>query len=220
MDDDSGSAERAFQDLAAEVNVTRRAVQALQAAWNKNPPADITETLGHLLARLNRVNEQLAAIEQHPALRLAPVSYTQQIRAGGEKIVSDAVQRLDHATRAAIAERSELAAMIGAMRGKRRQWKWLGWTAAVALMLGLILSPVLAGTLPFGWNGQVAAFVMRKDRWNAGIALMQASNPSGWEVLSSEINLSIANHAALSACREAAAKTKKEQRCSVVVSAP
>ena len=39
-------------------------------------------------------------------------------------------------------------------------------------------------------------------------------------MLAAEINLAEANHDALSACREAAVKTKKEQHCSIVVPAP
>jgi hypothetical protein len=46
------------------------------------------------------------------------------------------------------------------------------------------------------------------------------SNPAGWETLAAEINVAEANHDALSTCRESAARTKKEQHCSIVVPAP
>ena len=49
---------------------------------------------------------------------------------------------------------------------------------------------------------------------------MQSTNPMGWATLAAEINLVEPNHAALTACREAAARTKKEQRCAIVVLAP
>jgi hypothetical protein len=61
---------------------------------------------------------------------------------------------------------------------------------------------------------------MRADRWNAGQALMKSANPTGWATLAAEMNLAQANHDRLSACREAAQKSKKEQHCSVVVPAP
>jgi uncharacterized protein DUF6118 len=48
---------------------------------------------------------------------------------------------------------------------------------------------------------------------------MNSTNPAGWATLAAEINLVEPNHAALSACREAAARTKKEQRCVIVVPA-
>jgi len=51
-------------------------------------------------------------------------------------------------------------------------------------------------------------------------AYMESTNPTGWTTLAAEINLAEANHDALSACRETAARTKKEQRCMIVVPAP
>jgi hypothetical protein len=49
---------------------------------------------------------------------------------------------------------------------------------------------------------------------------MKSSNPAGWETLAAEMNLAEANHDALTACRETAGRTKKEQHCSIVVPAP
>ena len=49
---------------------------------------------------------------------------------------------------------------------------------------------------------------------------MKSTNPAGWETLAAEMNLAEVNHDALSTCREASEKTKKEQRCVIVVPAP
>ena len=49
---------------------------------------------------------------------------------------------------------------------------------------------------------------------------MRAHHPEAWRDLESAAALLGPNIAALAACREAAAKTKKEQRCTVVVPAP
>ena len=92
-------------------------------------------------------------------------------------------------------------------------------TAGAALLIGLSASPFAARLLPFGWDAEVAASVLRADRWQAGQALMESANPAGWETLAAEINLAEANHDALTTCREAAEKTKKEQYCVIVVPA-
>ena len=117
-------------------------------------------------------------------------------------------------------ERRELAAMIGTMRGKWQQWKWLAWTGLGAFFFGFLISPLCARGLPFGWDGHVAAFIMSADRWDAGSALMQAQNPDAWRGLTDDFNLVKNNQAALAACRDAAAKSKKEQHCSIVVPVP
>jgi len=88
------------------------------------------------------------------------------------------------------------------------------------LVVGLLLSPFAARLLPFGWDAGVAAAILHADRWSAGQALMKSTNPTGWATLAAEINLAETNHDALSACRDAAARTKKEQRCTIVVLAP
>ena len=55
---------------------------------------------------------------------------------------------------------------------------------------------------------------MNADRWDAGSALMKAQNPEAWNVLMAVGKLTADNSAALAACRDAAAKTKRKQRCS------
>jgi hypothetical protein len=66
----------------------------------------------------------------------------------------------------------------------------------------------------------VAAFIMKADRWHAGGALMAAQSPEAWRDLESAASLLLPNKAALAACRDAAAKTRKEQHCVLVVPAP
>jgi hypothetical protein len=65
------------------------------------------------------------------------------------------VRELDSAKAAAVTERRELAAMIDTMRGKWKQREWLGWTGIGAFFLGLLISPMFARLLPFGWDGHI-----------------------------------------------------------------
>jgi hypothetical protein len=130
------------------------------------------------------------------------------------------VRELDSATAAAVAERRELAAMIGTMRGRWKQWEWLAWTGIGAFSLGLLIAPVFARVLPFGWDGQIAAFIMNSDRWDAGSALMKAQSPEAWRGLMDDFDFVKSNQAALAACRALAGKAKKEQHCSIVVPVP
>jgi hypothetical protein len=169
---------------------------------------------------LSKVVSRLQAIEQRPALKSTPAQYLAAILAAGRDLMSQGVGRLDRASDAFEHEQRNLAGVIGTVRGKRKQWEWLGITAAAALTAGLVLSPFAARLLPFGWDAAVAATILHADRWHAGQALMKANDPTGWATLAAEINVAEANHDALSTCREAAARTKKEQRCSIGVSPP
>jgi hypothetical protein len=221
--DDEGptAAERAFDALRAEVAGMRQALKSLPDLIKTIRPAtDYTETLGAIAKKLEIVGSFMAAIEQHPAIRTTPAQYNQAIAAAGEGLMNKSVRELDSAKAAAVEERRELAAMIGMMRGQWKQWEWLGWTGIGAFFLGLLISPMFARALPFGWDGHIAAFIMNGDRWGAGSALMKAHNPEAWKVLMATGKLTTDNSASLAACRDAAAKAKKEQHCSVIVSAP
>jgi hypothetical protein len=79
----------------------------------------------------------------------------------------------------------------------------LAWTGAVALVLGLLASPVFARLLPFGLDGQVAAFIMQTDRWNAGAALMKAQSPDAWRDLESAAQLLTPHSERFIECRRA-----------------
>jgi hypothetical protein len=218
---DADGAERAFEALRAEIAAMRQAVGALPEALKKNQPGgDYTVTLGSIVKELQTVGETLQKIEQHPAISMTPAQHQRALVVAGGDMIRDSVRSLDTAVRAAENERRELAGLIGSMRGQRQQWKWLAWTGGAALLLGLLISPIFARWLPFGWDGQVAAFIMRADRWRAGAALMAAASPEAWQDLESAAAFLKPNIATLAACRDSAAKSKKEQHCILVVPAP
>jgi hypothetical protein len=218
-DEPTGDAARAFEDLRAEVSVLRRAVESLPEEWEANQPPDYTESLGQITQGLSKVVGRLQSIEQHPALNATPAQYQAAILAAGRDLMSQAAGRIDQATDVFKREQQNLAGVIGTVRTQRKQLEWLAITAAAALLVGLLLSPFAARLLPFGWDAGVAATIMHADRWSAGQALMKSTNPTGWATLNAEMNLAEANHDVLTACREAAARTKKEQRCTIVVPA-
>jgi hypothetical protein len=98
-----------------------------------------------------------------------------------------------------------------------RQFKLLCWTGGAAFAVGLVLSPLIAGVLPFGLNTRVAALVMRADRWTAGGDLMRAANPQGWDRFVADSQLAIDNREAVDACRAAMARSGKTQHCTVTL---
>ena len=213
-------AAEAFEALRAEVTVLRRAVEALAAATDENQPADYTETLGEMAQDLQSVSEHLQRIREHPAIAMTPAEHQYAIAQAGTGLMSEAAGKLDRATYAAAQHAQELAGLISTVRTQRAQRELLLWAIGVALVLGIVISPFVAGVLPFGLNGRVAALVMHDDRWNAGGALMASGNPEGWKIFVDEHELANANKEILAMCRKAAAKTMQDQRCPFVVTAP
>ncbi len=79
------------------------------------------------------------------------------------------------------------------------------------------LIPIVAGVLPFGLNGRVAALVMREDQWAAGGDLMRRANPQAWRRFSADAAAMSDNREAIDACRAALVRTGKSQRCVVTL---
>ena len=117
--------------------------------------------------------------------------------------------------------RDELTLQLAGARERRRQDRWLAGAVGLGLVFGVMATLVLPRLLLPGWLGlSVAATVLGADRWNAGAALMQSGSPQGWRALVDASRLVRANEEAVRGCTEAAAKAKKEQRCTITVAPP
>ncbi|QTH20299.1 hypothetical protein HRJ34_18380 [Rhizorhabdus wittichii] len=217
MADDEINPARAFEDLRAEVSVLRKAVEAMPEAISKNKPPSYAEDLGVIGKGLDEIAGQLEEIMKSPALRLSPQEQGAALARGGQDMMREAADSLKRAAQSADSERSQLSYLIGTVRSKQQRWRELGWTAGVALAIGLVASPFIASWLPFGLNSRVSALVMMRNRWEAGQALMAAGNPSGWAQLAADANLARNNRETIGKCREAADRAKKDQRCTITV---
>ena len=226
-DESADNAARAFQDLHAEVIVMRRLVEGLPHEWEDKRPPDYSPDLGAMRKALIAMEQRLGVIEAQPALKQTPESYAARIENAGQSVFREADRVLGRAIIETRNTGSELAGMIGNMRGKQEQRTevmfWAGIAIWVFLALGFAGSPFLASYLPFGWDGTVASIVMdQPDRWDAGAALMKAANPEAWDTLAADWRLITGNKAnakAIAACESEAVKSHKAQDCRIMIPA-
>ena len=219
-EDHAGDPAQAFEDLRAEVSVLRRAIEAMPAAMRENRPPDYGQDLAVIGKGLDEVGEQLEAILKSPTLARTPEQQGQAIANAGANLIREASQRLDRAAQEAERERSRLSGIIGQAWAQDRQFKLLCWTGAAAFAVGLLLSPIIAGFLPFGLNVRVAALVMREDQWTAGSDLMRTGNPQAWERVNADAATLTGNREAIDVCRAALVRTGKSQRCVLTLTPP
>ena len=189
----------------------------MPAAMRENRPPDYSQDFAVIGKGLDEVGEQLEIVLKSPALIRSPEEQGQAIAAAGANLIREAAQRFDRATQEAERERSRLSGLIGQVWVQDRQFRMLCWTGAAALAVGLFLSPVVAGILPFGLNTRVAALVMREDRWTAGSELMKAADSNAWDRFIADTQLASKNREAIDACRAAVARTGKAQHCVVMM---
>jgi hypothetical protein len=210
---------KAFDDLRAEVSVMRRTVETLPDLWKGHQAPDYSPDLGRLTKALGIIASHVNAMEQHPAFGLTPESHRLEMAKAGEALMLDASRKLAQATQEAARGRDQIASLIGTARRQDEQRRWVMYTGGVALVLGILLSPIIAAILPFGLDSRVAALILLQDRWHAGEALMQAADPNKWHWALDVLSLGETNQKALAACRTEAVKTKREQRCVITVPA-
>lgn len=219
VDQEEDGAARAFAELRAEVTILRRAVEALPGAIEEVRAPDYGPTLGTIAQGLTGLEESLAAIEEHPAVKLTPEQHGRAIERAGAAIMREASRALRDETDAVKRERQQLAAIVGTAQIQEAQKRERRVALGFGIVLGLILFPVLGAFAPGG--SYLAAVAMgTTDRWQAGSALIQVANPVGSAGLVAASRLVNANTEALQACAEAARKTDREQKCTVTVAVP
>lgn len=218
QEDEDGAA-RAFGELRAEVTVLCRAVEALPPMIEDVRAPDYGPTLGAIVQGLASLEEGLAAVEAHPAVKLTPEQHGRAIERAGVNIMREASRALREETDAVGRERRQLAAIVGQAAAQERQHRQRIWFGTGGLAIGLVLFPLLAAVAPGG--SYLAALAMgTTDRWQAGSALIQAANPAGSAALASASRLVNANTEALQACAEAARKAGQAQKCTVTIAVP
>lgn len=219
---EQGTAAQAFTQLAEKVAMLEAAIAGLSAKREAMP--DYSETLGEIAALLEKIRKAINTLAHRPAMEITPDAMAGQILAAGAKaraadsaIIAQARDRMDKA-----------AARIEYLEGKvrtRAQQRWhmvhtgIGTTLAVSL-LWLIYPGWAASLAPDGWNWpeRVARRTIGEPTlWDAGIRLMRAGNPQGWQAVVDAADMARENRDALAACTRAAAKAKKPVRCTVEI---
>ncbi|WP_265975339.1 DUF6118 family protein [Brucella intermedia] len=207
--------------IGAEMTVIRRGLEAAFDQFEKiEPQANYKPQLAHLVQALDTVAEHLNGVEQSPILRNGPEHYAARLERSGEGLVRTAVQQLER--QASNLERAgqTLSEHVASARERSRQDWWIVGGLVFGVVLGVLATLFVPRILPGTVDMAVAATVMNNDRWKAGIALMQSGSSGGWRSIVEASDLVRANRETLSACADAAAKAKKDQKCSITVAVP
>lgn len=186
-EDEADEAVRAFEALRVEVAAQRRALEQVAAMLGErgrqpDPAApDYSPTLGTMAQELRAVGTRLDGIEGHPALRLTPAAFGQQVAAGVRQAGDEAGRGLVHAQGRLGDALHELRGLIGSAHGQlaQRRREWIA--VAIGVVVGFIVWYPLALLTPWGGGHWLAATLIGGGRWGAGQALMREADPATWE---------------------------------------
>ena len=232
LDEDAGDPAAAFDALrrtietqgaqiGAEMTVMRRGLEAAFDQLDKiGPPQDYKPELAQLVQQLAAVAERLHGVEQSPILRQGAEHYAARLERAGEGLVKTAAQKLERQTADLERAGRNLSAYVASARERERQNLWLVVAFIGGMLAGALVMLFLPRALPFSAAQRVASLVMGETAWNAGMRLMAFDSSTSWDRVAAADQLIEANKAEVAACREAAAKAGKDQRCTITVAVP
>ncbi|UXC91407.1 DUF6118 family protein [Sphingobium sp. RSMS] len=183
---------------------------------------DYTPTLAKIGGHLATLAPQMKRLADAPTMQLTPESMAGRIaeaaKAARETDKATIGQSLDLHRRA----HADLGEAIGKVRTRTEQrWHMLYTgigTALTVSLLWLVYPGWAADIGPQGWRWpeRVARRTMGEPTlWDAGIRLMRAGNPEGWQAIVEAANLARENRDAIAACEKTAEKAKKPVRCTI-----
>lgn len=143
MANEQNGAERAFEELRAELTVMRRTVEQLADAVGEVPRVDYSVTLATVLKGHTVIARHIQHIAQVsgayvPADQLE--AEMARAREAAMRPLRADVQLAKDALRLA-AQRFEVAA--GTVRTRQDQWRKISWAAAIGIVVGLVAYPAV-----------------------------------------------------------------------------
>jgi hypothetical protein len=208
--------------LDGRMAVMARALEHIAIEKQSIEFPDYGPTLAKMNGYLATLAGQTKKIMDAPAMQLTPESMAERI---GE--AAEAARATDRATIKKSLElhhqaHADQMRTVGTTRTKQHQrWHiiYCGGGTALAISLLWLIYPGWAASIgpqSWLWPERVARRTLGEaSLWDAGIRLMRAGHPEGWQVIVDAADLARENHDTIAACEKAAAKMKEPIRCTI-----
>ncbi|MGE3335876.1 MAG: DUF6118 family protein [Rhodospirillaceae bacterium] len=218
--DDPG---KAFNDLRSEIYVLRRAVEDWREELKKRQAPDYETHYEKVRTAFSWLTKQLEELKKFP--EEAAETIGEEGRTTLEEAKTIVFATLEDAKRELHYAQNMTEKQGGAFRHAMEVWltrkeqnRWLIRFGAGGLLVGMILFYGLARALPFDGGSYIAASIVGEDRWNAGLELLRKSDLDRWQEVVADHEFMRANRTTFDACRAAAAKSKKDEKCTIIIS--
>ena len=210
--------------LAGRMAVMARALEHIAIEKQSLEFPDYGPTLAKMNGYLATLAGQTKTIMEAPAMQLTPEGMAERI-----DVAADAARATDKATIKKSLElhhqaHADQMRAIGTVRTKREQRMHIfycgGGVALVMALLWLIYPGWAASIGPQSWlwPERVARRTLGEPSlWDAGIRLMRAGNPEGWQMIVDAVDLVRENRDTIAACEKMAIKADKSVRCTISI---
>lgn len=231
----TGTAAEAFAHLARRVEameqrfdgrlaVIARALEHIAVEKQSIEVPDYNPTLAKFNAALAEIAKHMKAFAQSEALNMTPESMAERIIGSAEAARETDKASIKQAQMILREAHADQMRAIGSVRTKHQQRQHKLYTAigtALAVSLLWLFYPGWAASLaPGGWHWpeRIATQTMGEaSPWEAGIRLMRAGNPDGWQAIVHAADMARENLDAIAACEQAAENAKEPVRCTITI---
>lgn len=131
---------KAFEELRREISLQRSAIEGLTAAKDKLP--DYSPTLRDMASRLDRIDQQIESINEHPAMRLTPLTVAAEMHEGTTVYRAEDRKAIGDARDALARSLGRVEGMIRQRRSTDEQDWWVTWAATGGFLCGMFLTLV------------------------------------------------------------------------------
>lgn len=224
-EDEADEAARAFDALRKSIDRRNSAMttelktigKGVEALFDQIEALQAKPDFAADLAQLKQIGvvvaKRLEALEASPALKQGINAFE---RAGTDLVKTSAqafdqkAQRFDYAA-------ASLERVTRNINDRHIYMRYVAIAGGAGVVVGALLLLFLPRLLPFEADSHVAAAVMGKSRWDAGAAIMRATDQASWKAAMANAQLGADNGESLARCRQAALKTGQTQKCTLKV---
>ena len=177
-------ATRAFDALRDELINVRQSVENLNANIQKSRPYDYRKTLGQILRTQESVETELEAIKSHPAIRLTPDGFAQQLEKAKNELLKVDQQNLRTLLDVLKHNCIVLKSYVDGANEATFQRFLIAAAAFLSFCIGTVFSvyivSYIANLVPLSWQApeRIASNILGETMRNAGIRLIKTNNPS------------------------------------------
>ena len=210
--DDAQDPAAAFDALRAEVRVLRQDIAKVLGELKATQAPDVTPTLKAMVANLD-------AISVHPAMKLTPKGFAEQINVAAET-EAQAYRTATLYLNRAVSTVNDLQAHHAQERSRIEGSAGRRIIVILAVMVCTVAAQeIILRTAPadWGWREGWASHFVGHSPWDSGLRLMEFENAKSLDKML-ENDIAVGDQAdVIQRCQSLANSSKKAQRCMIVV---
>ncbi len=180
-------------------------------------------SLGQILRTQESVETEIEAIKSHPAIRLTPDGFAQQLEKAKNELLKVDQQNL----RTLLDVLKHNCKMMKDYMESANEAAWqrlyISGAAALFFCIGAVFSvyivSFIANLAPRSWQAPeiIASNILGETMRNAGIRLIQTNNPSEWDKINYGTAFVQKYYDAIEKCKKEMIEAKKEVKCSILM---